>query len=491
MIKNIWARQYPIARLLYFFTLLLFVTTLLAETIKPVALSLEEAILLAQRHNANIKSAKLDRVVEKYNLRVAEYAFQWHLQVDGDASYTDEKSYSHDYGAAESQAKSLALTPSASLKTKYGTSYSFSFDNRTDGDTYNPIAEFNITQPLLRGANKEVINAPLTNSYNLESINRLALKIKVMQEMNRVIKDYITYAEALTRLDIDKRTLYDYQAVKSQTEIKIKAGELAESDIKQSIADIASQKVVILSDKNDVDNKRMVLLKDIGLPINLPIRIDRNIQLKKLDTPNYNGARLLLLKNSLLHQTNQMTLQADRLNYLKAKDDKRWQLDVNAVVTLGGGGGSNPNSGLESLVKGDNRAGHLNVALSVPLTKTELKRNIVAAKIQVEKDQVKIEQDKLELQTELLNQIRNIDIQRRQIILAEDAVKAAKQSVEVVKKQQAYGRSSPYQVSYAQNNFRQIQINLYQKRYAYLQSISQLQADLGLMLDVWGIQLRD
>src|SRR3990167_2930256 len=52
---------------------------------KPHFLSLREAILLALRYNPTIQNAELDRIIQRYNLRLAENEFELQFALAGTA----------------------------------------------------------------------------------------------------------------------------------------------------------------------------------------------------------------------------------------------------------------------------------------------------------------------------------------------------------------------------------------------------------------------
>jgi outer membrane protein TolC len=111
-------------------------------------LSMQEAILLALRYNPDIQNAELDRIIQRYQLRQAYNEFELQFALAGSANF--ERNHFSDVGSSNSH--SLLATPEVSLKTKLGTRLALRMDNNVATyDSYNPVLNFSITQPLLRG----------------------------------------------------------------------------------------------------------------------------------------------------------------------------------------------------------------------------------------------------------------------------------------------------------------------------------------------------
>src|SRR6202020_1156555 len=121
-------------------------------------LSLREAILLALRYNPNIQNAELDRIVQRYQLRLAHNEFE--LQYALGASGVIQKSTFNGVGTDTTH--TLLASPEFNLKNKYGTTSSLAIRNNVNqNNNYNPVLSFSLTQPLLRGFGKSVNEAAL------------------------------------------------------------------------------------------------------------------------------------------------------------------------------------------------------------------------------------------------------------------------------------------------------------------------------------------
>lgn len=120
-------------------------------------LTLGDAVYLGLRNNRGIRSAYLQRVAQKFDLRVSEDAFNPKLLING--------SYLSNQGS-DDRGRDARLSPTTSLLGQYGTRLSMAWTqelSRADraGRYRSDGLDLAIIQPLLRGAGWDVTTAPL------------------------------------------------------------------------------------------------------------------------------------------------------------------------------------------------------------------------------------------------------------------------------------------------------------------------------------------
>ncbi|NWE82693.1 TolC family protein, partial [Pseudomonas edaphica] len=135
-------------------------------------LTLGDAVYLGLRKNPAIRSAYLQRVAQKFDLRVAEDTFNPKLSLN---SY-----YRQSRGSADN-ARNANLAPRATLLSEYGTQLSMAWTqqlNNADraGRYRSDGLDLTLIQPLMRGGGWDATTAPLRLSRLSEQANRLNLK---------------------------------------------------------------------------------------------------------------------------------------------------------------------------------------------------------------------------------------------------------------------------------------------------------------------------
>ncbi|WP_408607324.1 TolC family protein [Legionella waltersii] len=451
-------------------------------------LSIREAILLALRYNANIQNAELDRIIQRYQLRIAnnEFELQYALAASGNAQKSTFQ------GVGSSTTHTFLASPELDLKTKLGTKASVSIDNNVSvNNSYNPVLNFSITQPLLRGFGKSANEANLLNSIDKEWLNKLNLQQSVIDQITQVISAYRSLI--LSGNNVQNQRLQLKEAKKSYriNEKKIDAGQLEPTANIQQSYQIESLSLLVEQGENDFKIATQDLLQIIGLDPEMRLSVPNDVAIKKIIIPDLKESIELALNHNTQYLAQQMALRADERAYNVAKNQQLWQLDLAGNVQ---GGTANDltgtGNGLSGIYNGNNITESARVTLTVPLNDLNRRSQLINAKVQLEKDRINLIAAKRALITNITNTINNIQSLAKRYELAQKQVKLAEQSYALEKKKQQAGFSSALDVSNTQNQLIQAQSGLIGAKIAYLNQLSALQRTLGTTLDYWQIQLR-
>lgn len=206
---------------------------------EPINLTLSDAIYFGLRDNRTIRSAYLERIGQKFDLRVAEDSFTPKMVVSG--SYLSNRNQSDNY-----QQRNIA--PTTTLLTPYGTRVSLGWTYRQTkanvaGQSNNDGANIAVIQPLLRGAGHEVATAPVRLARLTEQLNLLALKSTVSQSITQIISGYRELLKAQEQLQIAYDALERSRKLVEVNRAMIDAGRMAEYEIVQTEADVATQEL--------------------------------------------------------------------------------------------------------------------------------------------------------------------------------------------------------------------------------------------------------
>ena len=118
-------------------------------------MTLADCVFLAVRHNRGIKSAYLDRVVQKYNLKVAEDEFNPDLFINPLVN----RSSIGDHQGNRSITEQAGLSATVKQKIPTGADFTFTWSNSSqwnDEDAFNSSWDFKVKQPLLKGGGTAV-----------------------------------------------------------------------------------------------------------------------------------------------------------------------------------------------------------------------------------------------------------------------------------------------------------------------------------------------
>lgn len=450
-------------------------------------LTLREAILLALRYNPNIQNAELDRIIQRYQLRLAHNEFELQYALAGLASVQNSR-YS---GVGSDVTKSYLASPEMALKTEAGTNLSLHLDNSlTTNNNYFPTLNFSLTQPLLRGFGKDANNRALLNAIDSEWLNKVNLKQTVIDQITQVILTYRALIMSANNLQNQKRQLEEARRSYRINEKKIEAGQLEPTGNIQASYQIESLNLMVTQAENDFNTASQNLLQMIGLDPNLSLAVPDNVAVGKITVPNLQQTIDSALAHNSQFLAQKMGLRADERAYKLAKNQQRWQLDLSANVQSGQVNDVTGVPGLRGIYNGQNVSESVSVKLSVPLHDLNRRSQLINAKVRLEKDRVNLMAMRRALITSITNMISTIQSQAKRYQLAEKQVLLATKSYDLEKKKQEAGISSGLDVNNTQNQLIQAEANLIGAKIAYLNEISSLERLLGTTLEAWGIKLR-
>lgn len=451
-------------------------------------LSIREAILLALRYNPNIQNVELDRIIQRYQLRLAYNEFE--LQYALGASGVIQKNTFN--GVGSDTTRTFVGSPELKLKTKLGTQASLAIDNNVAiYNGYNPQLNFTVTQPLLRGFGPSVNEVGLLNAIDSEWLNKLNLQQSVVDQITQVIIAYRSLILSGNNLQNQRLQLKEAKKSYEINEKKIEAGQLEPTGNIQQSYQIESLGLMVEQAENDFNTASQDLLQTIGLDPDMHLSVPSDVTLEKIIVPDLHQSIETALNHNTLFLAQKMALRADERAYKVAKNQQLWQLDAAGSVQSGTVNDvTGLNGGLRGIYNGNNVNQSARLTLTVPLHDLNRRSQLINAKVRLEKDRINLIAAKRALITNITNTINTIQSLAKRYELAQKQVKLAEQSYALEKKKLQAGISSALDVNNTQNQLIQAQSGLIGAKIAYLNQLSALQRTLGTTLDYWQIKLR-
>lgn len=454
----------------------------------PLRLHLREVILLALRYNPNIQNAELDRILQRYQLRLAHNEFELQYALAGSAAL-EKSRYS---GVGNATTRNYVATPDLSLKTKTGGQVSLNMDNNIAAvGNYNPLLNATLTQPLLRGFGKQVNEVGLLNAIDNDYLNKLNLQQTVMDQVTQVISTYRALVLSANQFENQQRQLQEAQHSFDANEKRIAAGQLEPTANIQQSYQIESLNLMVEQAKNDFKIAGQDLLQAIGLDPDIQFSVPSDVGVGKLVVPKMDEAIQQALLHNVAFLALKMELKADERAYEVAKNQQLWQLDLTANVQAGTMTNvENARAGFNGIYNGHNMTESAGVTLKIPLHDLSLRNQLISAKVKLEKDRLNLIAARRMLITTVKNTVTNIQSQAKRYELAKRQVGLAAQSYALEKKKQQAGIATALDVNNTQNQYIQAQTGLIGAKISYLNQLSSLQRVLGTTLRIWHIKLR-
>ncbi len=456
---------------------------------KPKHLTLREAILLALRYNPSIQNTELDRIIQRYQLRLANNAFELQYALAGTAQ-VEKSTYS---GVGNAATQSYFAAPEFSLRTKLGGQLSLKMDNNVASvGGYNPLMNATYTQPLLRGFGRGVNEAGLLDAKDADWLNQLSLKQTVMDQVTQVITAYRALILSSNNFQNQRRQLADAKTIYSNNDKRIAAGQLEPAGNIQQAYQVESISLMVEQAANEFKTAAQALLQSIGLDPDMKLAVPDDVDVGKIEVPKVDVAIAAALKHNPQYLAMTMAVTADERAYKVAKNQQLWQLDFTANAQTGTmtNVDANNRGGIRGIYNGRNTTESAGLTLRIPLHDLERRSQLISAKIKLEKDRLNVLAAKRELMTAIKNIVSTISSQAKQYELAKRQLSLAEKSYELEKKKQHAGISSALDVNNTQNQLIQAQSRLISSKIAYLNQLSALQRIVGTTLDAWKIKLR-
>lgn len=456
----------------------------------PPVLSLNDAVMLALRYNPQVRSARLQRVVDKFNLRVAQWAYEVQYSVNANYNYNDP------VVAGRSDPSDLAtVAPTATYLSPIGTQVSVSANNAFNqvnvghATYYNPTVTFAVTQPLLKGFGRDITLEPLHAAQNQEMAAQLSYKAQIMGTITNVVSQYAAVVNAQNTLKADQVSLQTSVATLNQQQELIKAGRAAPADLIQFQAAVSTGKLAVEQAQVALLQAKQGLLVMLGIDPCIPINVADSVDYPNQDIPCLAKSIQLALQYNVDYQKQFITLKDDELQLLVARNAQRWELDATAQRIQGQGIAGIPSTGPNTLLNNFNVVNAYGVTLTVPIDNLAQKNQLVQAKIGLQQQQIALEAAKETIISTITSDYYTVISQKQQIDQAQQSVDLAKKNLAVEQAKYTYGRSSAFELASLQSAVTTAQISYINSMTSYIANLAAFDQALGIALSRWNLNL--
>ena len=449
---------------------------------QATAMTLGDAVYLGLRNNPAIRSAYLQRVAQKFDLRVAEDVFNPKLTLN---------SYYRTTRGSQDNARNANLAPTSSLLGEYGTRLSMAWTQQLNtanraGRYRSDGLDLAIIQPLMRGAGWDATTAPLRLSRLAEQANRLNLKATVAQTISQIIATYRQLLRAQEQLVIVQEALKRSNTLLDVNKALISAGRMAEFEIVQTEADIATQQLGVEEAQNQLDTSRLALLRLLALDLSTPVRATEALEANPMEIDKRQAFNLAQNQQPEYLAALLGSQQAD-LNLVIAKDSGRWQVDLVTGANQIRANTDN-NAGRSNNRTWDSYAG---VQVQIPIGDISTRQAEVRARVNVEDQEIRITDARQALERSVNDVVRDLGTRWRQYEISQRAVELSRRKIEIEREKLSAGRSTNFQVLSFETDLRNAENAQLNALIAYLNAQTQLDLTLGMTLESWEIALND
>lgn len=458
---------------------------------KSIQMSLPQAVAFALKKNADIKSAYLQRVLDKFSLQLAKENFRIQPSFSFD-TITTQLPRPFSRGGD----KQYGVTPGLTWNTPFSTQFAFAWSNTLSDGQYGNAETLTVTQPLLKGFGSKITEAPLDDALDQEIIAKLNLRQTVITTITTVITDYRGLQQAEMTLHNVDRTLLTNRRHLKDDKLRVKAGDLAETELAQDEFQVAQQQVQIGSTTNAIKDAQLKLSNDLGLDNRISIVAPTRVNVPHV-VPNAGLSEKIVLAQSIPYQEALLGIKRDKRALLQARDNARWNLSLAATAahssdSFAGGTDSNPTINYAPSSQSVISNSQVSLSLTVPLGTQRLqnKQAIAGARIAISNDLIKLQQQKLMLLNQVDDQVERLREDLTNIKLAERALALQLQTLNVTKQKIKFGMTSNFELFSQQTAYNGAEQALIQTKMGYLNDLAGFDQLLGTTLATWHVGVK-
>lgn len=469
------------------------------ESVKPIKLSLEDAILKALNNNISLKIEKLDVQASKTAIESEKAAFD--TKVKATVSTGDRKA--QNLNAANNLTNTRADNAEAEIELEKllysGTTVAVNSElsrNRSGNSNslYSNRIGIDLTHPLLRNSGNEINLISLKQAELDYNYTKHELKAFILDFIASVERKYWEHYLSVRQLEIVNESAALAIQQRQETNSRILAGSIPESERAAAEAEVAKCEEDLINAQSNMVNTAISLLRAVNHDTenfwkNLPNLTDKPF-LKKIDQMDLEAHLALAEKQRPELLQAKVLIAKNELEIVTSKNGLLPKLDF--FVSLGNTGYSrsfnNSNPKFNNNEKPDFEVGF----------DYELTRNRRSARAKLERSKITADMKKEALKN--LEQIIKedvikayIEVQRTMQQVAATAATTQKQQeklrVEEIKF--SVGKTTSFQVSQAQRDLTEAKIAEVKAAIAYTGAITELmRADGTSLLKVNKIELK-
>lgn len=443
----------------------IFISILLLSSNNIHALTIDQAVALTLKNNFDIESATLDRRSQKFAVKVSEDAFKWQNGIVGESTLID--------GTSSNVINSTSsITPTSSLRSKYGTEFSFEPHFHLDKGLEPEIV---LSQNLIRGFNPDVNLADLRNAIEQNEIDKVNYQNIVSSAISETLIIYLDIISTDRKIVSLKRSLKINRDNLDQVKIKFQFGEAAKTDIVNKRISVASSLSDLTSTESERESKINNLLNVMNVKgKNITIK-DQLFELTEIyQIPTKEETEKRLFNHNLDYLNLKMTLAKNKRSLIKVNDDKKVGLKLI--------GTTNPR---------DTSASSIKVSLDAPIHDILKEQSVVNANVAIQKNETAIKSKKIELANHANDLINELKLLKKSIQQQKQEVELRVALAKTNQERFNRGYISSFQLS-EQINEKEEAVDKYSELVSSFASKAiNLYDEMGLTLERWNVHLSE
>jgi outer membrane protein len=449
---------------------------------QELPLTLADAVYLAIENNQDFKKAYLQRILDQKELAEVESKFNPTFTPNLSLSFSDNQT-----GDQETTDKIGSIGLDFELKIPTGGNISLgwqgknqlSSDNQSDPTNSNNLSQgltIDFTQPLLRGFGLKLNRIDIEKAQLTERENILNFQNTKAQIITDTISSYRQLLLAQETLKVEQISFENAQKDLARLQALFEFGRIPRNDLVERQADIAQQRVTLLSRENNVENAitRLNLILDLPIPQRI-VAIETPTAPERLELPSYEEMLELALENNNDYLAALNGVETAKLNLLESENQQLWNLNLNVNYSYDSASNSSDQGNFQSSLNFSREFGNLSQDQAVEKSQV----NLEIATISLANTRQTLEEN-------LKTKIRDLEDSFQAIKLQQEALQLARTRLNNARERMRLGQSITMKdiIDFEQQlvTSKNLELNAI---IDYLNQVTDLEQFLGTTLDEW------
>lgn len=470
---------------------------------RVLELTLPKAIRFALAKNFSIEAERYSPKAARERVRSAMGKFDPELDVSyrhGDASV--RSTFQADPVTGETRRFSLgqgsdddALSIGVSGVTVWGLGYDVGLSSRRRGgdsillgDEYTTELSFGLTQPLLRGAGRDVQLAGVRIAKNNVAISEWSLKDRLISVITDVIEVYNelhftqeNYEVSIRSRELARRLLQDN--IK-----KVEAGVMTPLDVTIAQAEVASREDAVLQAARQIKNQENFLKQLVTADL-IPL-LGTRVEIAPPKAPEFNATVIAGVKEALElrpdYRQAKLDIENRKINVTLEKNSLLPRLDLNASLSLLGLDDDFVTS-VQRTSKRDQGGWSVGATFNMPLGNRDARGRYNAATLESAQALIRLQQLEQNIIVLVDNANGAVLTARQRIEANRESSRLAKESLDAGEKKLVAGTGTVFETLELQKNLAEAETAELRARADYYIAIARYQQQTGTTLKFHGV----
>jgi outer membrane protein len=354
----------------------------------------------------------------------------------------------------------------------------------SSGPGYSVVGRLGVSQPLLRGAGRELGQSSLRQAKLNLTASELAAQEAASSLLSQVVAAYweVWYAHETVRINEASLELAKVQETQAQQQVA--SGALAPASALPYATRVAELEEAVLGARTDQRQRELALAQLLGQPSGVAVSLTAVDTPRPLSSAEPLEARAIddALRNSYQQKQLETQLALAKEQLKTVGDPLRPRLDVDAYVQAEGLGNRRVPPAFEQLGKLQAVSAHVGLTFEMPLSDTRRNAQIEASRLSSHIAQQQLVENEVAIRSSVAAALTRLRAARQKAELSTRTEKVARQQAEAERARFQAGSSIAISVQEAEDSLRQAQLRAQRARVDVMLAENELSELRGQLL---------